>query len=204
MFRTIEIMTVQGPLNVREWGARGADTVVLMVGGVGGGFDSPADNLYSRLGDALPSEGLSAMQVQYRNPRALEGCVTDVLEGIRFLRNHGSQRVVLIGHSMGGAVVVNAALRSSEVVAVLAISTQMGGMNDPAGLVRPVLFLHGTHDEILPAACSVSAWRMAREPRRLELIDGGSHTLDESANEVHLLARRWLMEQVRPDAVASK
>src|SRR5690349_13879583 len=105
MFRLSEIFTANGTLMGREFGPRGSDTAVLMVGGVGGGFDSPAKDLYSRLGDALPSEqSMSALHLRYRNSKSVPDCVDDVLAGIHFLRVHGSARVVLIGHSLGGAV----------------------------------------------------------------------------------------------------
>ncbi|MFL5320616.1 MAG: serine aminopeptidase domain-containing protein [Myxococcaceae bacterium] len=198
MFRSSSITTAHGTLWCREWGPRGNDATVLMVGGVGGGFSAPARELYTRLGDALPSESMSALHLQYRHPRELEQCVSDVLEGIRFLKNHGTGRVILIGHSLGGAVVVNAGLASPDVSGVIALSTQLGGMGEVRHLNVPVFFIHGTDDDVLPAACSVSAWRMASEPRRLELMDGAGHNLDEAADEVFDHVHRWILDQEAP------
>src|SRR4051812_30637597 len=198
MFRSSSITTVHGTLSAREWGPRGNDAAVLMVGGVGGGFSAPAQDVYARLGNAPPAEAISALHLQYRNSRSVPDCVVDVLEGIRFLKTHGTGRVILIGHSLGGAVVVNAGLTSVDVSGVITLATQLGGMGEVRHLHAPVLFIHGTDDDILPAACSVSAWRMASEPRRLELMDGAGHNLDEAADQVFELVHRWILDQEAP------
>lgn len=203
MYRELDISTQRGPVTVREYGPRGADAAVLMVGGVGGGFDSPAKDLYGRLGEELPTEGISALRVRYRDPHQLAVCVSDVLAGLHHLHVHATERVILIGHSLGGAVVVNAALSSVNAVGVICLSTQTGGMEDPGRLHRPVLYVHGTDDDVLPAACSVSAWRMSRDPRRLELMDGAGHTLDDAADEVFTLVHRFILEDLRRDAAAA-
>ena len=47
MHQEVELTTPRGAVTLRQYGPAGLDTVVLMVGGVGGGWDSPAANVIS-------------------------------------------------------------------------------------------------------------------------------------------------------------
>jgi pimeloyl-ACP methyl ester carboxylesterase len=197
MHQEIALVTPRGTVALRQYGPLGLDVTVLMVGGAGGGFDSPAKNLYERLAIELPTLGIGAARVSYRNPRSLISCVQDVLAAIEHLRVHGTNRLILIGHSLGGAVVVNAALEDPDDIAgVVTLATQSSGLDDLPRLSCPILFVHGTDDDILPPACSVGAFRIAPEPRKLELMDGAGHNLDECAEQVYLLLRGWIQDQV--------
>lgn len=197
MYQEEALQTARGTVMMRRSGPLGLDAAVVMVGGVGGGFDSPAKGLYDRLANELPTLGIGAIQVCYRNPKSLHSCVQDVLAVMRHITTHGTSKLALVGHSLGGAVVVNAALEAMEdVTAVVTLATQFSGLEDINRLARPILFIHGTDDEILPAACSVSAFRMAKDPRKLELMDGATHVLNECAEQVYLLTRGWLLEHI--------
>lgn len=197
MHQEVELTTPRGAVSLRQYGPAGLDSVVLMVGGGGGGWDSPAKGLYERLATELPTRGVGAVRLKYRNPRSLHSCIQDVLAAMRDLERLGTQRIGLLGHSLGGAAVVNAALEMPEEAgAVVTLATQFSGLDDVGRLTCPILFVHGTDDEILPAACSVNAFRMAKDPRKLELMDGATHNLDECADQVYLLVREWVLEQL--------
>jgi len=170
-----------------------------MVGGVEGGYDSPAGDLYPRLAGELAAGGISLLRVRFRFPTELEEARHDVVAGVDHLTAAGARRVALVGHSFGGAAVISAAVERPAVVAVCALSTQSYGTEAAARLGgRALLLVHGTEDRVLAAACSQSVFARAGEPRRLELLEGAGHTLAEAAGDVHALVGGWLRKQLGP------
>lgn len=109
-------------------------------------------------------------------------------------------RRFVYGHSLGGAVAVDLAMRNSDVAGLVVESsfTSMQAMAElqgygflPVGLVLterydslakigavrvPVLFVHGTGDRFVPPAMSESLYAAANEPKRLVLVEGASHS----------------------------
>jgi len=169
-----------------------------MVGGVEGGYDSPAHDLYPRLACELVIEGVSVLRVRFRFPTVLDEAQHDIVAGVDHLTAAGARRVALVGHSFGGAAVIAAAVDRPAVVAVCALSTQSYGTEAAARLGgRALLLVHGTKDRVLPPACSESVFTRAGEPRRLELLEGAGHTLAEAADDVHALVGGWCREQMR-------
>lgn len=166
---------------------------VVLVGGVGGDFDTPARGLYPRLGEALIKEKVSTLRVAFRYPTELEESVHDLLAGIRLLAQQGLSRIGLVGHSFGGAVVLTAGAVAPEVATVIALSTQSDGTDRVGDLApRPILFIHGSDDEVLPPFCSIDTCRRAGETKALQIIKGARHGLDEAADRVYLLVVDWL------------
>lgn len=49
---------------------------------------------------------------------------------------------------------------------------------------RPILFVHGEADEILPSRCSVDLYAHARQPKELILYPGCLHGLDQCRDEL--------------------
>lgn len=198
-YHRLTLRTTRGPIEARYSPAAGARCAALLVGGVGGGFDSPARDLYGRLAAELPSAGIACLRVRYRNSTDLDEAIHDVRAGVRFLLDEGVARVGLVGHSFGGAVVVSAAAAQPEVATVLTLSTQAYGTDDVDDLApRPLLLIHGAADEVLPSACSTMTWRRAGEPKELRILEGARHVLDEAAEEVHEAVRAWLARHLPP------
>jgi alpha-beta hydrolase superfamily lysophospholipase len=184
-------------VRARLWEAAQARAGVVMVGGVGGGFDTPAQGLYPRLGRHLSSHGVVALQVAFRLPGELGEAVLDAGAGVRFLSRLGCDRVALVGHSFGGAVAIRAGVALPEVVAVVTLATQSYGtdrVRDLAG--RPVLLVHGVEDDLLPADCSAQVFDRSGEPKELRLIPGAGHGLDEAADEVYRIVHGFLAQHL--------
>jgi alpha-beta hydrolase superfamily lysophospholipase len=161
--------------------------------GSGGGLGGPAGGLYERLGEQLRPDGVASLELDYRRPGRLPDCIDDVLGGIAYLKSLGKHRIVLVGHSFGGAVVIGAAARSSEVIAVAALSSQTAGTGDVGALSpRPVLFIHGEADEILTSRCSRDLYARAGEPRQLILYAGCRHGLDQCREALDGDLAAWL------------
>jgi pimeloyl-ACP methyl ester carboxylesterase len=193
--------TTRGPVEMRYYAATGRSAAairagVVFVGGAGGGWDTPVRGfLYPRLAGELSAAGIAGLRVKYRMANDLPECILDVLVGIHYLQQHAIEHVGLVGHSFGGAVVIQAAAHSDAVVACAPLSTQTYGA-DPVGELGPrcaLFFGHGTADEILPDRCSKSLFRAAREPKELHLKEGARHGLDEWADELPKMLTDWLV-----------
>ncbi|MEW5847545.1 MAG: alpha/beta fold hydrolase [Myxococcota bacterium] len=197
---TLSLWTERGEVVVRFHPSRGARAAVLMVGGVGGDWDTPAHDLYPRLCQELPAEGMAALRVRFRHATDLREAVYDVLAALRFLDEQGIERVVLLGHSFGGAVIIQAAESSPEVTAVITLATQSYGTNavSELGPECAALLIHGLEDHVLPFWSSEHVYEMAREPRKLVFFPGNGHTLQESADAVHHLVHQWVIHYGRP------
>jgi hypothetical protein len=147
----LRLLTEAGAIDCRLQAAETGDAAVLWVFGAGGGLGGPAGGLYTRLGQRLRPRGITSLELAYRHPGRLQDCVQDVLLGLDWLGSEGRRRVVLVGHSFGGAVVITAGAASEAVIAVAALSSQTGGTEAVADLApRPLLVAHGTADEVLP------------------------------------------------------
>ncbi len=189
------LQTSAGTINCRLHDARTGDTAVLWVFGAGGGLGGPAGGIYTRLARQLVGDGVASLELDYRRAGDLRNCVLDVLVGIDYLGTLGRSRIVLVGHSFGGAVVITAGAASEEVIAVAALSSQSYGTEAADRISpRPLLVMHGTADEILPDACSRDIHRRAREPKRIVLHPGCRHGLDQCREELDHDLLGWLRE----------
>lgn len=196
----LRLATPFGQVPARLTGAAGAQRGIVVVGGVGGGFDTPARRLYPRLAARLAGEDVTGLRVAFRRPGELDACVDDLLAGVSFLAVGGVRHVALVGHSFGGAVAIRAAQRAPQLVrAVVALASQSYGTEAAADLgpASALLLIHGARDSVLPAECSRAIHRAARQPKRLVLLDGAGHGLDEAADEVERETLAWLKEHLR-------
>ena len=171
----------------------------VLVGGAGGGWETPGrGRLYPELATEFARRGILTARVRFRDSSDLGESTAHVLGGLALLEREGVERAALVGHSFGGAVVLQAAARSPLVRTVVPLSTQAYGA-DAARSLAPgvsVLLAHGTADSVLPPWCSEYAYRLAREPKRLVLLERTGHGLDEAADEVHALVRDWIVQEL--------
>ena len=186
-----------GGLDCRYYHTAGASKAVIWVGGVGGGWDTPARGLYPLLSQKLMRKEIDSLRVRLRCPTDLYESVLDVIEGIHFLEQQGIKSVGLVGHSFGGAVVIQAAATASSdtVRTVVTLSTQSYG----AGVSRlkkgsSILLIHGTDDKVLPPYCSSNVYNLANDPKEIIFYKGATHGLDEVAEEVHQKVHDWLVK----------
>ena len=183
----------------------GAREGVVLIGGVGGGFDSPARGLYPRLAKDLQAEGVNSLHIRYRHPTELEECVLDVLAGLAFLQAVRMESAAVVGHSSGGAVAIWAGTLSPMVKAVVTLATQSYGTGMADQLSpRPLLLIHGTTDAVLPPSSSEQVYHRARQPKELKLYPGAGHGLDEVADELEEFLKSWLLGKLHTAASPAK
>jgi pimeloyl-ACP methyl ester carboxylesterase len=200
-YQPLKIRTSRGEIACRLYEATDSAGAAIFVGGTGGGWDTPADGLYPKLARALVDEGISALRIRYRFAKDLEEAVLDVIAGIVVLEDQGVERIALVGHSFGGAVVIRAALAVESVRTVVTLATQSRG-TEGVGELAPacsLLLLHGTADKVLPAASSEHVYSIAREPKELRNFEGAGHSLDEVAPEVFETVGEWILGQIGDD-----
>jgi len=189
----LRLHTNAGTVDARFHPAEGSTRGAVWVGGAGGGLEGPARGLYPEMCRRLQAQGISGVRLHYRRPNHLEDCVLDTLLGAEYLHLNGVERVAIIGHSFGGAVVITAAAVSEKIHACVSMSTQTYGTDlAPEISPKPLLLIHGTADEILPDSCSRQVYRQAREPKEIVLYEGARHGLDECRDELIEVLTSWL------------
>jgi fermentation-respiration switch protein FrsA (DUF1100 family) len=178
--------------------AAGASAAVLAVGGTDGGLDGPADQIYPTLADDFAGLGLATLRVDFRGriaPGIVAEGVHDLEAGLAFLREEGLTRFGVVGHSFGGAVVIATAASAPDVASVATLSTQTAGAQPVAQIApRPILLIHGLDDIRLSPDCSRLLYRLAGDPKRLELLEGARHSLRQRREDVRRLLVDWFRD----------
>lgn len=171
---------------------------VIWVSGSLGGLDGPSFGIFKTLSTALVKDRISSLRLDYRLPGDFDQCVHDVLVGINFLEQSGLDNIALIGHSFGGAVVIMAATMSTEVKAVVGLSSQTYGTDWVSKLSpKPLLLIHGDRDRNLPARSSWHIFVHAKEPKEIVIYKGSGHFLRECHQELQELLKSWLVDKLK-------
>lgn len=190
--RGLEMHTNSGIIHTRFHESRFGDFATIWVSGDCGGLGGPAGGMYTRLSQQLTPEGISSLRMDYRNPGDLVSSVLDVFVGLYFLESIGCAKVILVGHSFGGAVVICAGAESPAVAGVAALSSQSVNTHSVLDLTgRPLLLMHGTRDEILPHSCSGDIFSRAAEPKEMRLYDC-MHGLDDCRDAIDNDLTAWI------------
>ncbi len=182
--RHAEFFTMRGLLTIlwhEPSGVAVQPAAIIACGGAMGGLLGPADGLYHALGERWAERGVPVLRVSYRKPNDLDACCVDVAAAVQLaVVGGGAERVVVMGHSFGGAVAVRVGVGLSDVIAgVVTFATQSAGCEIAGGLAgRPFLLFHGDRDEILPLQSSEIVCAIA-----------GTGDLVVCPNDGHLLAK---------------
>ena len=191
-YQLVKLDTQRGEIVCRYYSSNThnpASVAVVYVTGVGGGWGTPAIGLYPRLCCSLARIGIDGLRVRYRHPTDLLESVFDTLAGIAFLREeHRIKAIGLVGHSFGGAVVIQAAVQASDIVSTLVtLATQSYGAAHVISKLKhgtSALMIHGSDDKVLPVYCSEEVYQKAHDPKQIVLCEGAGHGLDEVSEEV--------------------
>lgn len=192
--RHIEMYTMRGLLGIlwHEPVGDARDVGVVMMGGAMGGLMGPGDALYNRLGEDLSARGIPAMRISWRKPNDMDACCVDAAAAVQMMVGTGCDRVILMGHSFGGAVAVRVAVGlSAMVTGVVTFATQSAGCEVAGGLHgRPLLMFHGDRDEILPVEAS-EVVRAIAGSGELRIMPGDGHLLTKSHDVMREEVNAW-------------
>ena len=182
--RTAEISTPRGTVRGVLHPAEDARAAAVMVGGAGGVVHGPA-GVYEELAVRLSGSGVAALRLEYRKPNRLDECVYDVLAAVSALERRGYGKVVLVGWSFGGAVVIRAGVESERAVGVATVASQTYGAEGVGELSpKSLLLIHGTADTVLPSELSRHLYARAGEPKELVLYPGDNHGVEKHRSEM--------------------
>jgi len=201
--RHVEMYTMRGLLtllwhepDVEAFPGGAAPAAMVLCGGAMGGLLGPADGLYHRLGVEWAARGVPVLRVSYRRPNDLEACSLDVAAAVQMaVGAGGAERVVVMGHSFGGAVAVRVGVGLRQFVAgVVTFATQSAGCEIAGGLEgAPLLLFHGDRDEILPFESSEMV-RMIAGSGEVVRLPGDGHLLARSGDAMWERLEEWLPE----------
>ena len=193
--RQVEMYTRRGLLSLlwHEPTELTRNVGIVMMGGAMGGTLGPGNGLYNDLGHSLAEYGVSSIRLSYRKPNDLDSCCVDAAAAVQLLIGSGVDRVVLMGHSFGGAVAIRVAVGLSEMVAgVVTFATQSAGCEIAGGLQgKPLLMFHGDNDSILPAEASEMV-RTIAGTGDLRIMEGDDHLLTNSHDHMFEEVLKWL------------
>lgn len=199
VYDLVEIETDRGTTVCHYYAAKEARNGVVMVGGAGGEFDTPARGLYPRLAQDLRNDRISTVRVHCRSPTSLVESVVDTVLGMNFLKSQGISAIGLVGYSFGGAVAIQAAgdpaVRAVVAVAVAVAVAATWPVAGPPGDAA-LLLLHGDADTVVSPRSSEEIYRRAREPKRLVIYEGAGHTLDEEVEGLDVEVKAWLLKHL--------
>jgi pimeloyl-ACP methyl ester carboxylesterase len=149
--------------------------------------------LYNDFGHSLAEYGVPSIRLSYRAPNDMDSCCVDAAAAVQLLIGSGVDRVVLMGHSFGGAVAIRVAVGLSEMVAgVVTFATQSAGCEIAGGLQgKPLLMFHGDSDSILPAEASEMVRTIAGYGD-LRIMEGDDHLLTNSHDHMFEEVLKWL------------
>lgn len=184
----LSLLTHEPPAGVEPQSA-----AIVACGGAMGGLLGPGHGSYQRWGQSWAARGVGVLRVGYREPNNLDLCAHDLACGVELARDAGAERVVVMGHSFGGAVAIRAAVVMPATVAgVVTFSTQSAGCEVAGALGgRPLLLFHGDRDELLPPESShiVQAIAGAGE---VVMLPGDGHLLAKSDDVLDERLDEWL------------
>lgn len=199
--RHLELYTLRGLLTVLWHGQGDERAAIVACGGAMGGLLGPAGGLYQNLGVSLAPLGIATLRVSYRRPNDLDACCLDVAAAVQLAVGNGAERVVVMGHSFGGAVAVRVGVALPQFVGgVVTFATQSAGCEVAGGLAgRPLLLFHGERDEILPVDASAIVRDIAGRGELVVLPNDG-HLLAKSADVLLEQLLAWLPAVLSGDA----
>lgn len=203
--RFVEIYTMEGLLQIMWHGAPGASDVVLMCGGAMGGMLGPGRSLYLELGLELAAEGRAAMAVGYRKPGDLTRCLLDTCAAADLALRNGAERFVILGHSFGGAVAIQAASTfTAHTAGVITYATQSAGCEEAARIgSTPLLLLHGERDSILGPENSMMVQAIAGTGE-VKTFPDTDHLMAEAAEEIATITSSWVRERFAAHAASGE
>lgn len=170
----VEYPTSDGGSIVANLYGDGMHAVLLAHGAI---FDKES---WHALAERLSAEGLTVLAIDFRGygrSRAGSGgrgaLHEDVIAGVRFLAERGASEVSVLGASMGGGAVGQAAanLDDGEIAHLILLAAVAA--RDPQSMTGTKLFVVAEGDSFRRSV--EEQFQRASEPKRIEILPGSAH-----------------------------
>ncbi len=156
-------------------------------------FSNQIDNVSSEWGGVpaqFAAHGYAALTYQYRDATDDTTRLADLRAAITFMQQHGAQKIVLIGASIGGLVTVAVAAQMQVQAIVLlsapdAYGTILLNAAQVGQITAPALVVESDEDEYVPDAQQIYAWLIS--PKTLKIYaNDDSHGVALFSNHADL------------------
>lgn len=163
--------------------------VVILLHGSGGIEDQIRSERYHRFAMDLMNDGITAINVYYfdSSQDQWQGTVRAVIDYAMRIRGVDSDKVGLVGYSLGGTLALSVASQDARVKALaLASGTLPIGFNgDQAKLLPPTAFITGDKDKSFAALQQLRQWfKSYKKPIEFKINPGQGHVI-ESMDEFY-------------------
>ncbi len=137
---------------------------------VEGTWSASLEWLVAKLAPRLPDVAFAEVRYRVKSWNRMEMCVEDTLAAVEAVTRAGSERCILLGFSMGGAVAIGAS-RHASVSEVIGLAPWMPDRLDLAGLKgKRFTVFHGALDRYLPGIPGVSPVNSRRGFERAQAL----------------------------------
>ncbi len=162
-----------------------------------------------RAAAALNDAGLVTLRINFRGVGQSTGTHDegygerdDVRAGLDYLaENYPGQEITLCGFSFGARVGLEVGIADERVVRLISIGTPVDKYDFSflAACRKPILFVHGEHDEYGNVDRLRELVAKIKAPVELKIIKGAGHFFDDQLDELKRAITEWMSE---PPAVA--
>jgi uncharacterized protein len=188
----------------REKAALGT-ALVLHPHPLGGG--TMHNKVVFRAAAALNDAGLITLRINFRGVGESTGTHDegygerdDVRAGLDYLaENYPAEEITLCGFSFGARVGLEVGIVDERVAKLISIGTPVDKYDFSflADCRKPILFVHGEHDEYGDAERLRELIATIKAPVKLAIIKGAGHFFDDQLDELKRAITEWVLAGVR-------
>jgi alpha/beta superfamily hydrolase len=161
-----------------------------------------------RAAAALNEAGLVTLRINFRGVGQSTGTHDegygerdDVRAGLDYLSaNYPYQEVTVCGFSFGARVGLEVGIDEDEVTRLISIGTPVDKYDFGflAACRKPILFVHGEHDEYGNLERLRELVAKIEAPKELAVIKGAGHFFDDQLDELKRVITGWAVSEARP------
>ncbi|MBC7691534.1 MAG: hypothetical protein H7222_07170 [Methylotenera sp.] len=185
----------------KVWSAPASKKTIIYLSGGRGGYDEPADAVYSRMAAKMAHHCVSSVFVAFRDEdTSNQDYDQDVLSAVEYARAQGSRKMVFMGWSFSGAIVADMVTRVPEMVSAVLFATQgadTGGFRK-MNANQSILMFHSKADKDLESTQSEIVYDEI--PDGVEKVyyplNGFDHALKGASKKIDPLLEAWLLEKL--------
>jgi alpha/beta superfamily hydrolase len=161
-----------------------------------------------RAAAALNDAGLTTLRINFRGVGQSTGTHDegygereDARAGLDYLNeNYPDREITLCGFSFGARVGLEVGIDDDRVKRLISIGTPVDKYDFDflVGCRKPILFVHGEHDEYGNVDRLRELIAKIKAPAELKVIKGAGHFFDDQLDELKRAITEWAVSEARP------